>query len=119
MKNKNFTLTEDHITLLRSMYVGWCSDETGAPEIDPKRPYGNSNVGDDIIHLLNWKDIESMEDEVQDDFYESLEYEQLCDRAEKIHNETMTALQIILYTGEFVTGDYVNKEDYGMDWVKL
>jgi len=119
MKDKNFTLTEDHITLLRSMYVGWQDCETGAPEIDPKRPYGNGDVSGDVIELLNWKDIGEMDEEDQDDFYESDEYDQLRDRAEKIHNQTMTALQIILYTGEFVVGDYINKEDYGIDWVKV
>ena len=119
MKKETFTLTEDHITLLRSMYVGWQDCETGAPEIDPKRPYGNSDVDGDVIKLLDWFDIDSLPEEEQDDVYETDEYEELCKRAEKIHSETVTALQIILYTGEFETGDYVNKEDYGIDWVKV
>ena len=39
-----FTLTVDHITLLNNMWVDWSDVEYGAPEIDPKRPYGNSDV---------------------------------------------------------------------------
>jgi len=102
------------------MYVGWQDCETGAPEIDPKRPYGNSDVSNDVIRLLDWCDLDNIEEEEdEDDFYESSEYEQLCDRAEMIHAQTETALQIILYTGKFEAGDYINKEDYGIDWVKL
>ena len=47
----DFTLTADHITLLRAMYVGWCGDEYGAPEIYSKRPYGNSDVASECIRL--------------------------------------------------------------------
>ena len=37
---KEFWLKEEHIKLLRAAYVQWNNCETGAPEIDPKRPYG-------------------------------------------------------------------------------
>jgi hypothetical protein len=47
-----FVVTEDHLKLARRMVVGWCGDEYGAPEIDPKRPYGNSNVVRDMREIL-------------------------------------------------------------------
>ena len=37
------------------MYVGWQDCEYGAPEIDPKRPYGNSDVEGDIAEILGWE----------------------------------------------------------------
>jgi len=40
-----FELTEQHLKLIRRMtvrYNDYC--EFGAPEIDPKRPYGNSSA---------------------------------------------------------------------------
>ena len=46
---KNFTVTETHLLLLQRMQVGWCGDEFGAPEINPKRPYGNSSVLTDMV----------------------------------------------------------------------
>ena len=47
-----FEVTEQHLVLARHMYVGWQNCEFGAPEIDPKRPYGNSDVEDDICKIL-------------------------------------------------------------------
>lgn len=47
------TITDAHLNLLARMCVGWCGDEFGAPEIDPKRPYGNSDVYGDLAEILN------------------------------------------------------------------
>jgi hypothetical protein len=47
-----FTVTEDHLKLLRRAYIGWDDCEFGAPGIDPKRPYGNSDVIGDIAEIL-------------------------------------------------------------------
>ena len=47
-----FILTYQHLNLMGNMHVGWQSCETGAPEIDPKRPYGNSDVAEDIANIL-------------------------------------------------------------------
>lgn len=38
--------------LLRHSIVGWQDAETGAPGINPKRPYGNSDVVRDIRKIL-------------------------------------------------------------------
>ena len=46
-----FELTENHIKLLRNAYVSWDDCETGAPAIDPKRPYGNKYIAQDISAL--------------------------------------------------------------------
>ena len=53
MRNKvtTFTLTEDHIKLLRNLEVCWEDAEFGAPAIEPKRPYGNSYVYKDMIKV--------------------------------------------------------------------
>ena len=115
MNKKRFTLTEDHVKLIRRMYVSWCGDEYGAPEINPKRPYGNSDVTSDIAQILGWVDIEGMDEETQDEFYEGSEYEQLCERAETIHRETEAALSVVLATGSFVPGVY-QSDAYSDDW---
>lgn len=47
-----FELTRDHLKLLRNAYVGWHDCETGAPRIDPKRPYGNQRVALDVAEIL-------------------------------------------------------------------
>lgn len=93
---KQFTLTENHVTLLRAMHVGWQDAETGAPEIDPKRPYGNSSVARDIAELLG---IIGKNDDL--DLSRAGEDELLA-----LHRETQWALQVVLSTGGFVPGLY-------------
>jgi hypothetical protein len=98
---RKFRLTEDHIKLLRNMYVGWSYSETGAPEIDPKRPYGNSDVPGDIHYILTGK-----YEQISDD---------LCDAYYELHSKTETALQIVLRTGKFEPGVY-ECSPYTSDW---
>ena len=45
-------MKEEHLKLLKEMYVGWNECEFGAPEIDPKRPYGDSDVYEDMNKIL-------------------------------------------------------------------
>lgn len=106
-KNKTFELKEDHIKLLKRMCVGWQDCEWGAPEIDPKRPYGNSNVYMDIAEIIGIKSPCNMCGEFTE------EQEELMDT---LHQETETALQIILQHGP-KPGKY-ECDYYGMEWEK-
>ena len=107
-KMKRFTLTEEHIALLRNAYVEWGGAEFGAPCIDPKRPYGDSDPLPNIAEILGEKASccphcgEALEDSDED-------------RLMKLHKETETALQIVLSTGSFIPGSYVCSE-YMKDW---
>lgn len=49
---KKFEVTEAHLKLLRAMEVDWNGAEFGAPTINPKRPYGNSDVFTDMFEIL-------------------------------------------------------------------
>ncbi len=102
---KNFTLTKDHIKLIRKMWVSWDDCEYGAPQIDPKRPYGNSDVVTDIYEILTGKELDD----------DKVLTETVCEKYDKLHSETETALQIILSTGKFKPGNYVSS-DYNNDW---
>jgi hypothetical protein len=104
---RRFKLTEQHIKLLRAAYVDYndyC--EHGAPCINPKRPYGNSFVEGDIHYILTGK---RAEEELSDT---------LTRKYNTLHEETATALQIILATGKFQVGTY-ELEGYGVDWKKV
>jgi hypothetical protein len=101
-----FTVTEDHLRLLQRGYVWWDETEFGAPQIDPKRPYGNSDVLDDIAEIL---------DVPEDDWRAGEEGNPTVDaewRFLRIHVETAIALQIALVTGEFRAGRYVRDDEY-------
>lgn len=49
-------VTEDHLKLLPELNIEWdeYAEYAGAPEINPKRPYGNSDVYGDIAETLEW-----------------------------------------------------------------
>ncbi len=106
---KKFTLTKNHIKLLRRMYVGWQDCETGAPEIDPKRPYGNSSVSYDIHEILTGESI-GLTDSKRNILTDKEEEKYL-----KLHKETEIALQIVLSTGKFKVGNY-ECEMYKNNW---
>lgn len=101
-----FLLTEDHLKLIRHMHVGWQDCEFGAPEINPKRPYGNSSVILDIAEIL---DIDLPED-VEDCDENILLY------MNRVHRETEDALQIVLQYGH-IPGIY-QCEKYSNKWKK-
>jgi hypothetical protein len=88
-----FHLKEHHLKLARAMYVGWQDCETGAPEIDPKRPYGNSDVAPDVAEIIGkpWPD----SDELSERAYER-KVAEVEPRMMAIHHEMQVALQILL-----------------------
>ena len=102
---RDFTVTDEHLRLLRRAYITWDDVEFGAPGTDPKRPYGNSNVYGDIAEILDvpeskWAD---------EDLNPLLDAEW---RFLRLHVETAIALQIALATGEFRTGRYVRSAEW-------
>src|SRR5512135_2560657 len=104
-----FTVTKDHIKLLKHMWVGWQDCESGAPEIDPKRPYGNSDVLNDIHRILTGERIGcvgSKRDELTRD--EDEKYLQ-------IHKDMETVLQILLSNLSIKPCMY-EAEEYGNIW---
>jgi len=110
MTDLAFTLTDDHITLLRAAYIRWEDCEYGAPAIDCKRPYGNSDVELDIAEALGW---ELPVDNEGDEYIDA----DMAQRAERLHKETRTALQVILRAGTFTPGRYVRSTPWSDDWV--
>jgi len=109
MNKKTFILREEHLILLRNMYVSWWDCEYGAPSINCKRPYGNSDVIRDIAEIL---ELRSKDDD--SDLTEEQEKE-----LDKLHLETKIALQIVLQNinqeiklGEYETIDYSSKWNF-------
>jgi hypothetical protein len=106
---KTFTITDSHLKLARHMYVGWCEDEYGAPEIDPKRPYGNSSVTEDILEIIG----------IPFKQYEGAIPESLTTFARELHESMEIAIQIFLCTGTFQVGEYESRDEYSsLSWQK-
>lgn len=108
---EKFTITKDHLKLLKRMYVGWSDCEYGAPYIDPKRPYGNSDVENDIAEILGWK-------KIKDRYGDEVMTESQSKKAAKIHLEMKDVLQICLQFLQFKTGTF-KRENSWSDWEKV
>jgi len=104
---KTFTLTEDHVKLLRAAYVRWEETEWGAPAIDGKRPYGNGNIHRDIAEILGRPVLYDTDDDAA---WRAPLWE--------LHKQTETALQIVLATGSFEPGEY-RCGRYHRNWEKV
>lgn len=106
-----FVLRQEHLDLMREMNVGWSECEFGAPEIDPKRPYGNSNVYEDIAEILKLRKTSDKYDEDEDDWKDDIrEY------MDDLHKQMQVALQIILSCQSFKLGTYKKKDAYSDHW---
>jgi hypothetical protein len=125
-----FTITENHLRLLKNMYVDWDDCEFGAPEINPKRPYGNSDVENDIAEIINLKkskdNVEDYDKEEASEYSDKSEYledlewnEETQKKLYYLHREMQIVLQIVLVTGKFEIGTYVKTEKYdSLSWKK-
>lgn len=105
-----FTVTEDHLKLLRHAYVSWHDSEYGSPSIDCKRPYGESYVERSMAEILGVPESEWLDDEEGP----RPGVEDLC---AQLQAETAIALQIVLATGEFRAGRYT-RPDSGDGWIR-
>jgi hypothetical protein len=102
LKTATFTITPDHITLLRA--VDWDSGE-GTPGIDWKRPYlGTSSVRSALAELLipGWKEMTREQMEAVHDEHD--------DRLWEIHSDLSTVVAIGIDTLSFAPGTYHRTE---------
>lgn len=52
---ETFEVKNEHLELMKRAFVGWEHCGYGAPSIDCKRPYGNSDVEGDIAEIFGWE----------------------------------------------------------------
>ena len=112
MENKTFTVTEDHLKLLPHLWFEYDNyTEFGAPIVDPKRPYGNSDVYGDIAEHLG---IEGEEDHWGDVEFSREQKDYML----RVHKEMVTVLNIIVRNGGVEAGDY-EAAPYGENWSRV
>jgi len=100
----SFTVRPEHLKLLKAMVVEWDDCEFGAPRIDCKRPYGNSDVYSDIAEIIGLKKKGNW------DYKEECWNDNAMRKMDKLHNETFFALQILLQDLGIEEGKY-KRED--------
>lgn len=120
-----FELKQEHLDLLKQVNIGWNECEFGAPEIDPKRPYGDSDIENNIAEIIKLKkdkttiDFDKEEyaafDDKQEYFDEAEWNEKTQDLLKDLHKQTQIALEIILHNQTFKLGKYKRKDYYSTD----
>lgn len=107
--NETFKITSDHLKLLQQMSVGYdtCTGYNPVPEINPKRPYGDSCMYHSMGRILDIKPKNGME------FSES----QLS-HFDNLQEQTAVALSICMARQKFEEGFY-GRVGYGNDWKKI
>ena len=106
-----FDVHEDHKKLLMRSYWDWDDCEYGAPCMDPKRPYGNSDVGGDIAGILEMK---LMTDGYGEKVISDIQSKMCRGR----HLEMQHYLQILARFGEIPDGRYSRPNTWS-EWVKV
>ena len=104
MLGEDFELKVEHIKLLREANINWDDCEFGAPCIDPKRPFGNSDVYGDIVNILGMPKVDDRN------------YEKVQEQLYLLHKDLETALEIILHNQTFKPGIYYKKDKYSDEW---
>lgn len=98
-----FEVTQDHLKLLKRLQFGYDEyTEFGAPEVDPKRPYGNSDVYEDIAEILG---IEPVSDDYWDEEFTDEQKAYML----KVHKEMEHVLQILVRHNSLGTGTYTRR----------
>jgi len=121
----------EHLKLLSNMVVSYDDCEFGAPAIDPKCPYGNSSVFEDMIEILGLKELKDgvfeftlfdetwiLKGEDQWNLYlDGKDEEQLKKKLEALHEELKDVLQICIQRQLFEVGLYA-EDDFGK-WLRI
>lgn len=115
---ERFTLTEDHLKLIREMHIYWdFGAYEGAPAVDIKRPYGNSDVAHDVAEIIGEVFTNAHKTVTGQDYDEYMD--ENYDRLIALHKETADALQICVSTGKFEPGVYRMAKYHRTVWEKV
>lgn len=103
---RTFALKDEHIQLITKFYIQEGYAEACPPEVNQKRPWGDSD------HLYSMAEILQLlpqTDDPSEDFYDD---EQLQYELEELYSELVDALQIVLSCKTFEPGIYEFLSDY-------
>lgn len=109
---QEFTVTEHHLKLAKNFYISWNDCESGSPTIDPKRPYGDSDLVDSMAEVLG---IEKNKDNF-DDEDEEFWTDEFYDKMQDLHKQMLVVVQIIFCTGRFEVGKYKKEDEFSSKW---
>jgi len=91
---ERMVVTEDHIKLMRRVVWRWEDCGFGAPAVDCKRPYGNSDALDDIADIIG------IEPEERDGRYEMAWSAAQEERMHQLHRDVLQILIAFTQSGD-------------------
>lgn len=103
MTLETFTVNSDHIRLLQRLNIIWDNSEAvlGVLSIDPKRPYGNTDIYEDISSIVSFPT--GLINNEDNEKYSPTE--KLHMRA--LHLEMKIVLQILIDNLSIIPGEYI------------
>lgn len=110
--SKELIVTENHLKLLKNLHIDWDDTEFGAPCVNPKRPFGNSDVFADMAQILGFK--------LADYEKQAEKYDKQCDSLIKGYHELQECLQILCTNLKLEPGKYALENEYdAKSWKKV
>lgn len=106
----NFTVINQHVTLVKNLNITFNDYIGGAPGADPKRPYRSTSVEHDMFEIL------AIPPRYIDEFNDPIYYPEDYDYVRLLHRELDKVLQIFIDTGEIKTGVF---EKVGNKWKRV
>jgi len=108
---RTFTVTDDHLKLVKRFNIGWNDDEFGSPSVDCKKPFGNSSVYEDMAEILGIT--------LPDSYDEHEKYDMATRPLNRLYYEDLPiALQILCCNLSLEAATYV-AEGSSNNWEKL
>ena len=104
-----YRLTEEQVLLIRELHVDWMPGSEigydGAPCVNSKRPFGNSNVGGDVHEIVDPRTCDEIWNEYDEEDEDAF-YEKQLETYNRYYKTLGKALQVVLSSGSFEPGMY-------------
>ncbi len=110
-----FEVRPEHMKLLTRIFFGYNDwTEFGAPEVDPKRPYGNSDVYGDLAELLG------VEADGVDEYGDAVLSDETKAKLLRIHKEMPKVLGVLARNAaEGISPGWYESPKYYNDWKRV
>lgn len=110
----SFTVDRQHIALLGRTYTTWMDDYyLGAPGVDPKRPFGNSDIERDIYEIIyKGRTPEGVDPDQFWDTFNPDDHPELYERFREMEYVVQIALQCASRGEPMTVGEYSRVEEY-------
>ena len=113
-----FTMTKQHLALVSAIWVRWDDMGIGAPFVSYRDPYGPGLCASQVLHVVG-ENVDLQWREARADFHQVEPTARCQKRAQVLHKQVGTALQIVLATQSWEPGIYRRLDANGLQWERI